>query len=145
MYLNAHRATARRLVCFTAFAALVALTGCSSDDEDAGSAGSAFTQALGKDYSDLANQASALPVPPEEGGLMSSLDVFGLFSGGNPNESLVKAFDTKAETANGGEAPDLEAAPVDPSSQALRARLVRDLAAGKDTASRPGRPGPGRF
>lgn len=133
MYLNAHGATARRLVCFTAFAALVALTGCSSDEEDIG-AGSAFTQALSKDYSDLANQAAALPVPEEEGGLFSSLDVLGLFSGGNPNESLVKAFDEKADTANGGEIPDLEAAPVDPSSQALRARLVRDLAAAKDTA-----------
>jgi outer membrane protein OmpA-like peptidoglycan-associated protein len=86
---------------------------------------------LSKDYSDLANQAAALPVPPEEGGLLSSLDVFGLFSGGNPNENLVQTFDEKADTANGGEEPDLEAAPVDASSQALRARLVRDLAAGK--------------
>jgi outer membrane protein OmpA-like peptidoglycan-associated protein len=131
MYLNAQGASARRLVCFTAFAALVALTGCSSD-EDASSVGTAFTQALSKDYSDLANQAAALPAPAEEGGFFSSLDVFGLFSGGNPHEDLIQAFDEKSETAGGGEAPDLEAAPVDPSSQALRARLVRDLAARKD-------------
>src|SRR5581483_10096397 len=112
MRLIAHRATARRLACLTAFAALVALTGCSGDDTDTGSAGSAFTQALGKDYADLANQASSLPAPPEQGGFWSSLDVFGLFSGGNPNDDLAKSFNDKADTANSGQEPDPEAAPA---------------------------------
>ena len=52
------------LAASAAFAGLV-LTGCASDD--ATGTGSAFTQALGKNYSDLGNQAAALPVPPEEG------------------------------------------------------------------------------
>lgn len=127
-----HGASARRFICLSLFASMVALTGCSSDDEATDAAtGSPFTQALAKNYGDLGNQAAALPAPPDEGGFLDFLDIFGLFSSGNPNDELAKAFDAKAETASGGEEPELEAAPVDPSSQNLHARLVRDLAAGK--------------
>ena len=126
-------AAARRLLCLAAFTACagLALTGCSSDDAIP-STGSPFTQALAKDYGDLANQAASLPAPRAEGGFLDSLDVFGLFSGGNPNDDLSKAFNDKADTATGGEEPQPEAAPADPASQAIRARLVRDLAAGKE-------------
>jgi outer membrane protein OmpA-like peptidoglycan-associated protein len=121
-------AAARRVLCLAALAACtgLALAGC-ADDTDATT--SPFTQALAKDYGDLANQAAALPAPPAEGGFLNSLDVFGLFSGGNPNDDLSKAFSDKADTATGGEEPQPEAAPVDQTGQAIRARLVRDLAA----------------
>lgn len=124
-------AAVRRLFCLAALAACagLALTGC-ADDSD--TTGTPFTQALAKDYGDLANQAAALPAPPAEGGLLDSLDIFGLFSGGNPNDDLSKSFNDKADTATDGEEPQLEAAMADPASQAIRARLVRDLAAGKE-------------
>jgi outer membrane protein OmpA-like peptidoglycan-associated protein len=125
-----HGASMRRLACLAAVAGLLALSGC-ADDEDAAT-GTPFTQALAKNYGDLANQASALPAPPEEGGFLDALDVFGLFSGGNPNEDLAKAFTDKADSADSGEEPDPDAAPADSSSQALRARLIRDLAQSKE-------------
>ena len=50
----------RRLIMLAAAGILAAgLTACSSDDEEA--IGTPFTQALYKDYSDLAGQAAALP------------------------------------------------------------------------------------
>ena len=42
------------------------MAACSSD-EDLGE-GTPFTQALGKDYTDLSTQASALPAEPAESG-----------------------------------------------------------------------------
>ena len=54
------RGQGRRLTMFAAAGVLaMGLAACSSDDEEA--AGSPFTQALSKDYNDLAGQASALP------------------------------------------------------------------------------------
>jgi outer membrane protein OmpA-like peptidoglycan-associated protein len=132
----AHGATARRLATSAALAALIglALTGCASDDEDAGTP---FTQALAKNYADLSTQAAALPAPQEEGGFFSSLDVFGLFSGGNPNQELADAFKDKADSAASGDEPAPEPAPADAAGQALGARLSRDLAAAKDQAPVP--------
>ena len=53
---------ARRFAVLTASAALLAfgLAACSSDDAGPGTP---FTQALAKNYTDLATQASALPPP----------------------------------------------------------------------------------
>ena len=72
-----HSASARRLLCLAAGAALagLVLTGCGGDETPTGSA---FTQALGKNYTDLSNQAAALPVPPDEDeGFFSS--IFNMF------------------------------------------------------------------
>ena len=104
------------------------LAACSSDDEEA--AGTPFTQALNKDYTDLASQASSLPAEKtDEGGFFSSLNPFS--SSDTSSDLLSKAFTTKAELANGGTEPEAEAA-VGPAQAAMRARLVRALAAGKD-------------
>ncbi|HWM61900.1 MAG TPA: hypothetical protein VNN98_07095, partial [Rhizomicrobium sp.] len=55
----------RRLTMLAAAGILaMGLAACSSDSEDTAAAGSPFTQALAKDYSDLAAQASALPAEP---------------------------------------------------------------------------------
>ena len=126
---HAQGAFARRILCLAAsvaFAGLV-LTGCASDDE---ATGSAFTQALAKNYGDLSNQAAALPAPPDDEGFFGSL--FNIFGSSNPNDDLAKAFQDKADTATDGNEPVLEAALPDPTSEAIRARLVRDLAAGKE-------------
>jgi outer membrane protein OmpA-like peptidoglycan-associated protein len=123
-------AFARRFLCLAAsvaFAGLV-LTGCASDDQ---ATGSAFTQALAKNYGDLSNQAAALPVPPDaDEGFFDS--IFNIFGSSNPNDDLAKAFQEKADTADGGSEPEPDAALPDPSSEAIRTRLVRDLAAGKE-------------
>jgi outer membrane protein OmpA-like peptidoglycan-associated protein len=120
-----------RFAVMTASAALIALAlaGCAGDEE---AGGSAFTQALAKNYTDLTNQAAALPVPPEEeGGMLDSLDVFGVFSASNPNDALATAFEDKAKAATDGEEVEPEAAPSDATGQDIRARLVRGLANGK--------------
>ena len=125
-----HIAAPRRVLLLTASAALLtfSLAACSSDSDEA--TGTPFTQALAKNYTDLYTQASALPAPQAEGGMLDSLDIFGLFSGGNPNEDLAKAFSSKADEANTGVEPEPEAAPAD--AQETRARLIRDLAAAKE-------------
>jgi OOP family OmpA-OmpF porin len=105
----------------------VGLAACSSDDEEA--AGSPFTQALSKDYNDLAGQASALPSERAEGGFFDSLNPFS--SSDTSSDLLAKAFTTKAELADGGTEPEAEAA-VGPAQATMRARLTRALAAGKD-------------
>ena len=103
------------------------LAACSSDDEEA--AGTPFTQALNKDYTDLASQASSLPAEKTDEGFFSSLNPFS--SSDSSSDLLSKAFTTKAELANGGTEPEAEAA-VGPAQATMRARLVRALAAGKD-------------
>lgn len=120
-----------RLALMTASAAAIALilAGC-ADDTDTGAGPSAFTQALAKDYSDLSTQAASLPAPPDtDSGFFSFLDVFG---SSNPNDDLAKAFSDKADTANGGTEPDPEPGPADAAGQDLHARLLRDIAAGKE-------------
>ena len=59
-FLAVSRGHSRRLTMLVAAGVLaMGLPACSSDDETA--AGTPFTQALSKDYNDLAGQASALP------------------------------------------------------------------------------------
>ena len=118
----------RRLTMLAAAGVLaIGLAACSSDEETA--AGSPFTQALSKDYNDLAGQASALPAEKEETSFLESLNPFS--SSDTSSDLLSKAFTTKAELADGGTEPEPEAA-VGPAQATLRARLVRALAAGKD-------------
>jgi len=105
----------------------VGLAACSSDDEEA--AGSPFTQALSKDYNDLAGQASSLPAEKADEGFFDSLNPFS--SSDTSSDLLAKAFTAKAELADGGTEPEPEAA-VGPAQATMRARLTRALAAGKD-------------
>jgi outer membrane protein OmpA-like peptidoglycan-associated protein len=111
------------------FAGIFALTGCASDDTVP--AGSAFSQALYKNYSDLAAQTAAIPGAPEEGEDFFD-NPFGLFGSQNPNDPLITAYTDKASLAQEGQEPAPEAASGDPVVQGLRARLVRGIAAGKD-------------
>lgn len=117
-------------------AGALGLAACSSTVEDMDSAtatGSPFSQALFKNYSDLSHQAAALPAAtaPESD---SFLDMFNPFSGGSDtsaNEDLAKAFAEKALSAANGDEPAPETAP-DQVSGAIRARLARALATGKE-------------
>jgi outer membrane protein OmpA-like peptidoglycan-associated protein len=84
---------------------------------------------LNKDYSDLAGQASALPAEPQESSFFDSLNPFS--SSDSSSDLLAKAFTTKADLANSGTEPELEAA-VGPAQATIRARLERALAAGKE-------------
>jgi len=103
------------------------LTACSSDDEEA--IGTPFTQALYKDYSDLAGQAAALPAEEAESSFLDSLNPFS--SSSSSSDLLSEAFTTKADLANSGTEPELEAA-SNPAQTTIRARLERALATGKD-------------
>ncbi len=128
-------AATRRLVFLTCFTALAgtALTGCAGDE---GPTGTPFTQALAQNYTGLSEQAAALPAPSEpDEGFFGGL--FNIFGSSNPNEDLAEAFSDKASTAGDGQEPEPEAAPPDAPSQALRARLVRDLAGAKEQAPVP--------
>ena len=102
---------------------------------------SPFSEALARNYTDLANQAAAVPAPESDEGFMDSTadfftNPFGLFGdSGNSdsvNELLVKAFSTKADLAAQGEEPAPEPAPPDQTAQTLHDRLVRAVEAGKD-------------
>jgi len=118
----------RRLIMLAAAGILAAgLAACSSDEEE--TTGTPFTQALSKDYSDLSGQASALPAEAAESSFWDSLNPF---SGSDSSSDLLaKAFTTKADLANSGTEPELEAA-AGPAQATLRARLERALAAGKE-------------
>ncbi|MEO8301697.1 MAG: OmpA family protein, partial [Rhizomicrobium sp.] len=128
-FLGASGGQGRRLIMLAAAGILAAgLTACSSDDEEA--SGTPFTQALYKDYSDLAGQASALPADPAaESSFWDSLDPFS--SSDSSSDLLAEAFTTKADLANSGTEPELEAA-AGPAQATIRARLERALTAGKD-------------
>jgi len=127
-FLGASGGQGRRLIMLAAAGILAAgLAACSSDEEE--STGTPFTQALSKDYSDLAGQASALPAEEAESSFLDSLNPF---SGSDSSSDLLaEAFTTKADLANSGTEPELEAA-AGPAQAAIRARLERGLAAGKD-------------
>ena len=104
------------------------LAACSSDEEE--TIGTPFTQALSKDYSDLSGQASALPAEPAaESSFWDSLNPFSGSS--SSSDLLATAFTTKADLANSGTEPELEAA-SGPAQATIRARLERALAAGKE-------------
>jgi outer membrane protein OmpA-like peptidoglycan-associated protein len=128
-FLAASRGHSRRLTMFAAAGVLaIGLAACSSDEE--AGLGTPFTQALSKDYNDLAGQASALPAEPAaESSFLDSLNPFS--SSDTSSDLLAKAFTTKAELADEGTEPEPEAA-VGPAQATLRARLTRALAAGKD-------------
>jgi outer membrane protein OmpA-like peptidoglycan-associated protein len=121
---------------FAAAGSLVfTLAACGGDEEPP--PGSPFSQALYKDYTDLANQASAAPAPESNASFFD--DPFGLvsmFSGSsNPNELLVTAFNDKASLAAQGQEPAPEAAAAgDQVADSMRGRLVRALATGKTAA-----------
>ena len=122
----------RRLVSVSFLCLGLALAGCAGDDEVTAS-GSPFSQALFKDYTDLATQAASAPAPEaQDTGFFS--DVFGMFGGGpsNPADGVVDAFHAKADQAAKGNEPAPEPAPADPMAQGLRARLVAAVARGKD-------------
>jgi outer membrane protein OmpA-like peptidoglycan-associated protein len=109
----------------------VGLAACSSDDDLAG-AGSPFTQALQRDYTDLGTQASNLPAAPEAASDEGWLDWLDPFSdSSSPNDLLAQAFNSKAEIASNGAEPEPEAAP-DTVAGSVRARLVQALARNKD-------------
>ncbi len=126
----------RRALGFAMAGSLVlTLAACGGDEEPP--PGSPFSQALYKDYTDLANQASAAPAPESDASFFD--DPFGLvsmFSGSsNPNELLVTAFNDKASLAAQGQEPAPEAAaPGDQVAESMRGRLVRALAVGKAAA-----------
>ena len=122
----------RRLAGMSFLCLGLALAGCAGDDEVTAS-GSPFSQALFKDYTDLATQAASAPAPQvQDTGFFS--DVFGMFGGGpsNPADAVVDAFHAKADQAARGNEPAPEAAPADATAQGLRARLIAAVARGKD-------------
>jgi len=128
-FLGASGGKGRRLIMLAAASILaIGLAACSSDDEEA--TGTPFTQALSKDYSDLSGQAAALPAEPAaESSFLDSLNPFS--SSDSSSDLLSTAFTTKADLANSGTEPELEAA-AGPAQTAIRARLERALAAGKE-------------
>jgi outer membrane protein OmpA-like peptidoglycan-associated protein len=122
----------RRLASVSFLCLGLALAGCAGDDEVAAS-GSPFSQALFKDYTDLATQAASAPAPQaQDTGFFS--DIFGMFGSGpsNPADPVVDAFHAKADQAAKGNEPAPETAPADPMAQSLRARLVAAIARSKD-------------
>jgi OOP family OmpA-OmpF porin len=126
------RLAPRRLVSVSFLCLGLALAGCAGDD-DVTASGSPFSQALFKDYTDLATQAASAPAPQaQDTGFFS--DVFGMFGGGpsNPADAVVDAFHAKADQAAKGNEPAPEPAPADPMAQGLRARLVAAIGRSKD-------------
>ena len=131
MPLSIHLAP-RRLASVSFLCLGLALAGCAGD-EDVAATGSPFSQALFKDYTDLATQAASAPAPQaQDTGFFS--DVFGMFGSGpsNPADAVVDAFHAKADQAAKGNEPAPEPAPADSMAQGLRARLVAAIARGKD-------------
>jgi outer membrane protein OmpA-like peptidoglycan-associated protein len=125
---TAFRGQGRRLTMLAGAAILVlGLAACSSD-EDLGE-GTAFTQALGKDYTDLSSQAAALPAEPAESGFFDSLNPFS--SSETSSDLLAQAFTAKAELANAGTEPEPEGG-TGTMQTTIRSRLVTALAAAKD-------------
>ena len=118
-----------------AAAGCLTLTLAACADDQPVATGSPFSQALYKDYTDLSTQAAAAPAPQSDESFFD--DPFGLvsmFSGSsNPNDLVVTAFNDKATLAQQGQEPAPEAAPSDPTAQSMRGRLIRAIAAGKDS------------
>ena len=134
MRLFAHFGGSRRLLSLSVLCGSLALAGCMGDDEVAAT-GSPFSQALFKNYTDLATQAAGAPAPQaaeNDGGFFG--DLLGVFdtSPDNPADAVADAFRGKAERAATGGEPAPEAAPADTMAQGLRARLIRGIAQGKD-------------
>ena len=122
----------RRLASVSFLCLGLALAGCAGD-EDVTASGSPFSQALFKNYTDLATQTASAPAPQvQDTGFFS--DIFGMFGSGpsNPADAVVDAFHAKADQAAKGNEPAPEPAPADPMVQGLHARLVAAIARGKD-------------
>lgn len=124
----------RRLASLSLLCAGLILAGCGAN-EDVIASGSPFSQALFRNYTDLAGQAAAAPAPQateSSGGFFS--DIANIFSSApdNPADAVASAFREKANRAAAGEEPAPEAAPNDATIQGVRARLVRAIAQGKD-------------
>jgi outer membrane protein OmpA-like peptidoglycan-associated protein len=124
----------RRLACLTLICAGLVLAGC-ANDEGVTATGSPFSQALFKDYTDLAAQAGSVPAPQSvnnDNGFFD--DLLSVFESGpdNPAEAVADAFQAKADQAASGAELEPEIAPADATAQGLRARLMRALAQGKD-------------
>src|SRR5471030_1193569 len=130
-FLAASYGHGRRLTMLAAAGILaIGLAACSTDSDETAAAGSPFTQALAKDYTDLAAQASALPAEPAAE--TSFWDSLNPFSGSDSSSDLLaKAFTAKADLATAGTEPEPEAA-SSPDQATIRARLVRAVTAGKD-------------
>jgi OOP family OmpA-OmpF porin len=111
--------------------AALGLAACSSGMDDmGGTAGTPFTQALSKDYSELSDQAANLPPPAEEESFWDSLNPF---SGPDTSvgDALSESFAAKASASAAGSEPELEPA-SGAEAAAIRSRLARAIAAGKD-------------
>jgi outer membrane protein OmpA-like peptidoglycan-associated protein len=121
-------AALHRLVLLIAAAGLTPVLVACSGDDDLG-AGTAFTQALGKAYTDLSAQAAALPAAPVESSFFQSLNPFS--SEESSSVLLAQAFAAKAQAANAGVEPEPESG-NGPAQATIRTRLVRALAASKD-------------
>ena len=122
---------------FAATAFSLFLASCASaplDDLDsARPAGSAFNQALFKDYQSLAHSFSGTATEDSGGFFSSPLTYMGLMSPERKgaNDMLAQAFAAKALLA----ARDREVVPepaTNPASEKLLARLVQDVGAGRD-------------
>ena len=124
------RFTASRLALIAVLGSAFGLSACSEifGGGDEPTPGSPFTQGLATAYTDLANQADALP--DEDSGMFSTL-TFGLFDSETPKDMLKRAFTAKADLATAGEEPAIEAAP-NPATTPAHDRLAAALAAGKD-------------
>ncbi len=127
MNLSIHSGARRLILLAGAGVLAIGLAACSSDEE--ASAGSPFTQALFKDYTDLSSQASSLPAEPTESSFWDEINPFS--SSDTSSDLLAKAFSSKAELAEAGTEPEPEAAP-NPPADAIRGRLVRAVTAGKE-------------
>jgi outer membrane protein OmpA-like peptidoglycan-associated protein len=112
--------------------AAIALSACSDlfgdSSQDLGASGTPFTQGLATAYTDLASQAGALPAPEDDGFFSPITNLFGSDS---PNDMLTRAFQAKADMANAGQEPVIEAAST-PAVTTIHDRLATALAAGKD-------------
>jgi outer membrane protein OmpA-like peptidoglycan-associated protein len=113
--------------------AVIALSACSDlfgdSTTDLGASGSPFTQGLASAYTDLAGQASALPTPEDDDFFAPITDLFDWSE--SPNDMLTRAFQAKADLANAGQEPAIEAAST-PAVTSIHDRLASALAAGKD-------------
>src|SRR5215469_13700201 len=121
----------RRFMSAFLLGASLMVAGCAGNEEET-AAGSPFSQALFKNYTDLSTQAASAPAPQaQESGFFS--DLVGIFSGPeNPADAVVEAFHAKANEAAKGNEPAPEPAPADAIAQGLRARLVAAVARGKN-------------
>lgn len=124
----------RRLASLSFLCAGLILSGCMGD-EDVVASGSPFSQALFRNYTDLASEAGSAPAPQaieSDDGFFSDIANIFASSPANPADAAVDIFREKANRAAAGEEPAPEPAPADPTIQGARARLVRAIAQGKD-------------